>query len=186
MEYTMKRILLLLAVTIFTASSLSAGVGVGAFGGLAIPIAQDDQDKGKVFGLKARLKAIPLFAIEPYLSFAKYGDKVIEGLVGGEFKGSKVNSYGVDALLGAPMGGPGLKPYVILGAGFFSTKADETNTVVEDKTRLGLSGGLGFDIGFGPTFSVDARGKLNVISQEEGGSKKSATITVGATLFLGM
>jgi len=181
----MRKAVLMLALVLLlcsTAAGQSVRFGVGAFGGPDFPIGSDDQAQGTVFGIRAKISAFPIITFEPSLAFTSFGEPSSDDFVL-DLDGSKVTAYGVDALLGAPVGGKGFAMFGILGAGFYKVKRDQT---FEDHTELGWSAGLGFALGFTPMVSADARGKLNVMPYEEGGALKSVSATVGINYFFGM
>jgi hypothetical protein len=68
------------------------------------------------------------------------------------------------------------------GAAFYSFSRDND----EDETRFGLSAGLGVEIGLGKTLGLDFRGKLHMVTQDGGGSRKMANITAGLNYYLGI
>ncbi len=177
----MRRTILLLLCGIFistVAAAQTPKMGVGAFGGLTIPIIQDDQGSGKIFGFMARFK-LGFLSLEPNVAFAKYGEPdPVEGIDLG-IDGSKVTSYGVDAVLGGGPGVPGFKPIFVGGIASYKMKNDDTQY---DESRIGYSGGLGFLFGFSPKLDLSVRGKLHVIPLDGGGSKKSASVTGGLIL----
>lgn len=181
----MRRLLILLALVLMFCSSVWAvgpSFGVGFSAGTDIPIVQQDQKSGSVFGFKGRIKLIPLISLEPNLNFTKFGAPVIAGLNTTGLEGSKITAVGLDATLGAGMGGPGFKPYLLFGFGSFKTKNDVTKA---DVSTFGWTTGLGFEIGVGPTLGLGVRGKLAILPQENGGSKKSAALTGGINYYFG-
>ncbi|UCG63120.1 MAG: outer membrane beta-barrel protein [Candidatus Zixiibacteriota bacterium] len=181
----MRRAGLLFTLLLLLCSSVSAqGVrfGVGAFGGMDFPIGQDDQAKGTVFGLKGKVNFIPIITFEPKVAFTSFGEPEGDEVVLG-FDGSKVTFYGIDAVIGAPFGGKGFGMFAVVGAGFYNYKRDQTS---QDDTNLGWSAGLGFSIGFVPMISADFRGTGHVVPYDEGGTKKSVSVTAGLNYFFGM
>ncbi len=181
----MRKAVLVMTVLLLLCSSVSAqGVkfGVGAFGGMDYPVGQDDQTQGTIFGIRGKVKVLPIITLEPRLAFTSFGDAESEDFVL-DLEGSKVNAYGVDAVIGAPFGGQGFAMFGVLGAGFYNMKRDQT---FEDFTNLGWSAGFGFAIGFTPMVSADARGMAHVIPFDEGGTAKSVSVTVGLNYFFGM
>ncbi len=175
----MKKLILALFLGILmTATASAAGIGFGAYGGMSIPIVQEDQGNGTVFGVKAKFKMIGGISVEPNINFVKYGEADF-GF--GARDGSKVSYYGLDLLLGG-MGMPvGPRFYIIGGAALYSVTRDND----EDASDFGLNGGLGIEIGFGGPLALDIRGKGHVIIFE-GASKKFATITGGLNYYFGM
>lgn len=170
--------LLLLSVAV---NGEGAKIGVGAFGGLNIPLVQDDQASGTAFGVMVRIKFLPFLSAEPNAMFGKWGEPGdVDGFELG-IDGSKITSFGVDAILGSVPGSVGLKPYAVIGVGTYKVKNDDTGY---DESNLGWSGGLGFGIGFSPKFDIDVRGKLLVIPQDQG-SKKALTLTGGLLYYFG-
>ena len=114
----MKRTLMLALCLLLlsqVASSQTPGIklGVGVFGGLNYPLVQNDQASGTVFGFKGRVK-LAIITLEPNVAFAKYGSPDIAGVID-DPEGSKMTSFGLDALLGSPVGGPGLAVFVVRG-----------------------------------------------------------------------
>ena len=160
-------------------------MGVGASGGMNMPLLQDDQKSGSTFEFRGRFQAVPLFVLEPKLSLTYYGSPdEIEG-VAWDIGGSKITSYGVDAVLSGPMDAIGLKPFFVAGIGFYKTSNDDTENVLESATKFGWSAGLGFGIGVSPKFDVDVRGKAHVISHEGSSSKKSVALYGGLNYYFG-
>lgn len=178
-----KELKVLLLVVLLAQPALAGGItfGVGAAVGLDYPIIQEDQARGTVFGFKGRLKAIPSIALEPNIYFTNHGDPDYEDLDLG-LEGSKITSYGVDATLGAGFGTVGIKPYGLLGVGFYKVKRDQT---LQDETNFGWSAGFGIEVGVNPTVGLDVRGKLVVIPTDGGGSKKSASVIGGLNYYFG-
>jgi hypothetical protein len=180
----MKRILLILAMVLLLtplANAQGAKFGVGAFGGINIPIAMSDQASGSAFGFKARVKLLPILTVEPNLTLGKWGGPGVVDGVDLEIDGSKITSYGVDATIGHSLGSKGFKPLAALGASIYSIKNDDTGY---DESKLGYSLSLGFGFGFSPLIDVDVRGKL-VIAPQEDGSKKAVMITGGLNYYFG-
>lgn len=183
-------LLLALSVTVFgsdkwstpASSSQNIKFGIGFAAGMNTPIVQQDQKSGSIFGFKIRAKLLPAIVLEPNLYFAKYGKPTVKDYPDYDLEGSKVTSYGIDAALGAPIGGTGLKFYGVGGVGYYNTKRVQTG---QDDTRFGWSAGLGFEIGFTSVIALDLRGKAVVIPGEGGGSKKSASVTGGLNYYFG-
>ena len=182
----MKRMLAVIAVVVLLAPIVAAqapSFGVGAFGGLDIPVLQDDQGQGTIFGLRGRIRVLPIVTIEPNVSFTKWGDPEL-GIAGvtNDLDGSKVTFYGVDGTLGAPLAGPGFRVFAIGGIGFYKVKRDQTG---EDDTDLGYSGGVGFGLGLSPLIGIDLRGKFHVVPIDGGGSRKSVSAVLGLNYAFG-
>ncbi len=175
-------VILLLLMCPLVAAQSAVKLGAGVFGGLDMPVGQDDQAKGTVFGIRARIKAIPIITFEPKLAFTSFGEPDSDILTLG-LDGSKLTAYGVDATIGAPFGGKGFAMFGVVGAGFYKMKRDQT---FQDDTNLGWLAGLGFSIGFSPFISGDVRGTAHVIPYDDGGSKKSVSATAGLNYYFGM
>lgn len=161
-------------------SAQTPKIGIGGFAGLSIPVAQDDQASGSEFGFRARVK-LAFVTVEPNFTIAKWGQADPPSGVTDMPDGSKVTSFGVDALLGGAPGVPGLKPFFVLGAASYKVKNDDTQF---DQSRLGFSAGLGFLFGFSPKFDLDVRGKGVVVPMDGGGSKKAISVTAGVAVNL--
>jgi hypothetical protein len=154
-------------------------LGAGAFGGVEIPIVQEDQGSGSVFGFKGRVGIIPLIALEPYIAFTKFGTAEVEG-IDFNLEGSKMTAFGLDATLGNQLGTIGIRPYLLAGLGFFTYSNDITSDIYDDGgTRFGGSFGVGLGLALSPRLGLDLRGKANIATAEGGGSKKSVAITGG-------
>ena len=180
----MKKLLMVtLGLILMFQSASAAGmeVGVGAFGGVGIPVIQDDQSQGTVFGIRGSIKAMSVIVLEPHVTFLKYGDPDVDAIID-DGPGSKVTSYGVDARLGSLMG-PGMSPFFFVGLGIYKTKNDDLQV---DNSEVGLSGGLGVEIGMGPSLGLEVRGRFDVVGTEGGGSKKAALITAGVNYHFGL
>ena len=178
----MRRIFVILGLMLLCVSLANAQapkIGIGAFGGMNMPILQDDQGNGTVFGIKAKVKIIPVILFEPNMTFGKWGEAdPIEGVTLGS--GSKINSFGIDAILGGSPGMAGVKPFFLVGAGIYSVKNDDTGY---DNSKFGYSAGLGIGIGVGPKMDIDICGKA-IFAPQDGGAKKAIFITGGFTYYL--
>ena len=171
----------IVAVLLLAALSVSAQtpkLGVGAFGGLSIPLAQDDQASGTVFGFRARFSLAGSLALEGQLGMTKWGQAdPIDGITLPD--GSKLTSFGVNGILGGGPG-PGMKPFFLAGFGSYKIKNDDTGF---DESRMGYSGGIGLGFGLGPKLGLDVRGEAVIIPMDGGGSKKAVTGTAGLMMF---
>lgn len=178
-----KSILIVTLILLFAQIAAAQGIkfSAGAFGGVSVPIVQEDQGQGTVFGLMARFNAMSIFVIEPNLSFGKWGEPdPIDGFDLG-IDGSKVTSFGVNVLLGGQPGNPGIKPYFLGGFSYFKVSNDDTNF---DESELGFAVGLGLSVSFMPELDLDLRARGIVIPVSDG-SKKAVEVTVGALYNFG-
>lgn len=184
-----KRIILLgIAILLLPVVSMAQGIslGVGASGGLNIPIVQNDQASGTAFGIRGLVGLMSFVRVEPNISFAKYGDPTIdEPGITSDLDGSKLTSYGVDAVLGAPMGTPGLAPFGLVGAGFYKAKRDQTADFDSGDSDFGWRFGLGLGMGLSSGLALDVRGVLNLVTVEGGSSKKTIFAQAGLNYFFG-
>ncbi|MDZ4723255.1 MAG: outer membrane beta-barrel protein [candidate division Zixibacteria bacterium] len=180
----MRKPILIISALLLMASSTTAVLpkfGIGVFGGLNIPVVQQDQGNGTLFGVRGRLKVLPFAVFEPNATFGKFGDPDdIEGIDLGN--GSDFNSFGLDVTLGGLPGVVAFKPFLVVGIGSYTTKNDMTKV---DNSDVGYSVGLGVGLGFSPKFDIDVRGKAIIIPIDEGGSKKTINATVGLTYNIG-
>jgi hypothetical protein len=175
----MKRMVLFacLALTLAAGAAGAATIGVGAFGGVSVPIVQDDNGQGTVFGIRVPVSLLPLLTIEPYFLSGAGGDKE-QDLGGGTVitrTGIDVTGFGANAML--TMGGP-LSFYPFVGIG--SHKLERTGL---DETRTTFNFGLGLGISPMPKLGVHLRGELNAAVQDEA-SRKWGTVTAGVTYNL--
>ena len=165
-----------------TAQAQSIKVGIGFSAGMDVPIGQEDQKSGSLFGFKARIKLLPAIALEPNLFFTKYGQPSPKEIPDYDLPGSKITAYGVDATLGANVGGTGIKPYGILGVGYYTVKREEAD---QKFSEIGWSAGLGLEVGITSVVGLDFRGKLVIIPVDGGDSKKAASLTGGLNYYFG-
>lgn len=163
----------LVAVALCAGPARAASIGLGPFGGVSIPIVQDDQGNGSVFGLRAPVQIVPLLRVEPFWSTSALGDKTVD--VGGTSftrTGSDVTTFGLNAMLS--LGGP-VTFYPFVGIG--SVKFDRTG---QDESFTSYHMGLGLGLSPIPKLSVDLRAELQAAAKD-GTSRKMGNITLGAS-----
>jgi hypothetical protein len=167
-------ILMLFVLALLPCAAGATSVGVGAFGGTSIPIVQDDNGSGTVFGLRAPVSLLSLVTVEPYFAKISGGDKDqdIEGTTITR-SGMNVTAFGANVLL--TFGGK-IQLYPFAGIG--SYKLQRLN--LEDQTNTAYTFGLGLGISPLPKLSIHLRGELAAAVDGET-SRKWANATLGVS-----
>ncbi len=174
----MKRMLVfaLAATALLSSIAQARSIGLGFFGGASVPIVQEDQDQGTLWGFRAPVKLVPLFTAEPFFSSSALGDKTVD-LSGFSVtrEGSDVTTFGLNAML--TLGGPvSFYPFVGIGSAKFKRTA-------QDESFTSYHMGLGVGFSPIPKVSVDLRGELQAAA-DGGASRKMANISLGASYSL--
>ena len=174
----MKRIFfaasLLLALSAGTAGATAVGVEV--FGGAAIPIVQDDNNTGPMFGIRVPVTLPAIFTIEGFYSRTQ-GGETKRTLEGEEYvrSGYDVSAFGANLILGQT-GGGGFTffPY----AGIMSNRLSRPGG--QDFNNIGFDFGLGVGFSIVPKLWIDARAEgAMIITENDNTSRKYGNLNVG-------
>jgi hypothetical protein len=174
----MKRLAACIFILALAAGPASAvSLGVGAFGGMSIPIVQDDNGQGQIYGARVPVGVTPIFTIEPYASFTQGGDKdeTINNIPLTR-SGIEMQSYGANLLLTF---GTGFQMFPFAGIGMTTSERDGL-----DQSSMQYNIGLG--IGFAPfalPLSFDVRGEYASVLDEDNSNtaRNYGNVTLGAT-----
>lgn len=165
-----------------------ADLAVGAYGGMVIPVVNDEAELGPLFGIQARLSFYQFLAIGAHYQNANYGDPEQTFFEGtpqqftGAKDGGSVNTFSGDLYLGR-VGGQGFNFYLVGSIGSFSWSRD-----AGDVTKALYAGGLGFEIILPFSIGLEGRGMFEVapyggdeVGNASGdGSYKNATWFIAA------
>jgi opacity protein-like surface antigen len=164
----------LFALVLVPAVAAAGTLGIGAYGGLSIPILYDTASNGALYGLRAPVNLIPLLTIEPFYAQSSLGDK--DETFGGQSytrSGPDVKSFGANALFNLGT----MYPYVGIGSTTFEQSGSE------DVTDTSLNFGLGLGFKVMPKLTIDLRGELSAVVTGDT-SRKLGNLTVGASYAL--
>jgi hypothetical protein len=176
----MRRIFVLtaLALALTAATAGAVSVGVGAFGGVSIPVVNDLSKQGSQFGIRVPVSLIPMLSADAFFSKASLGD--VEDNFGGPITytrdGGDLTVFGVNAAL--TMGPPAFRIYPFAGIGSYKLKREGVEDISKAGYQFGL--GLGFAIPALVGLGVDVRGEFAMIPTDQT-SQKFANVTAGVS-----
>jgi hypothetical protein len=173
MRSTFTKVALILSALAGPASA--ADVGLGAFGGVSIPVVHEAAKQGSLFGVRLPVRLVPMVTFEPYYSKAALGDGEVDA-AGFPYTrdGGDVTSFGVNALL--TFGGAAFfKLFPIVGLGSYRIERE----AMDEIRKAGYNFGLGFGLSPIPKLTLSVRGELALVPTGET-SQKFASVTVGA------
>jgi hypothetical protein len=156
-------------------------IGIGAYGGLNLPIAQEDAGTGSLLGTKLRIVVHPLLAVEPALTFFQQGDSEVD--IAGQTEvldGGQSTALGLNLVFGSVGPRDGVGFYGMLGIASHAMKQDGT----KDESRLALNFGPGLEVGIGPGLALALEGRLHMISLDGGGARKNLGVAGGIIYYL--
>ena len=151
----------------------ATSVGAQVFGGASIPIVQDDNATGAIFGIRVPVSVHSIVTVEPYFASSALGSKEQQiGSFNYSREGFDVTAFGANLVLGWGNEVFRFFPYAGIGSHQLSRSGSE------DISDVGYNFGLGF--GFVPItkLSVDVRGEFNMIATGDT-SRKFANIMLG-------
>ncbi|NOT33152.1 MAG: outer membrane beta-barrel protein [Candidatus Eisenbacteria bacterium] len=153
-------------------------IGIGAYGGLSIPIAQDDNGQGPIFGLRVPVRLAPMFTVEPFFAMTQAGDADQE--IGGiqyTRDGFEATGFGANLLLTF---GDKIQFYPFGGLSM-STLSREGS---EDLELTGFNFGLGLGVSPVEKVRLHLRGEgQSLIKDERGRMFGNVTVGVSYDLF---
>jgi hypothetical protein len=176
----MKRILCVASIALALASAparaATVSIGVEAFGGIDVPILQDDADQGTVFGARLPVHVSPLLTLEPWYSSSELGDRstTIAGL-SYDIDGGKLTGFGVNLRLGG-MAAPGLSLFPYAGIGSYTLDRASSG----ERTEVGYGAGLGLVLTPAPKLGIGLRGEFDLVPTGDT-SRKYANVTLGVS-----
>lgn len=172
-------LLSLAALLIVTGTAHATGAGVGVFGGVSLPVANDLASQGSQFGVRVPVSLGPIVTVEPYYARSALGD--VEETFGPTTytrDGGDVSSFGVNARLFSPgVGIVRFYPFVGLG----TNRIEQSG--LADLTKLGWNFGLGLGVAPVSRLWIDLRGELQAIVTDQT-SRKFTNITLGVSYDL--
>jgi hypothetical protein len=173
---------LVVSVLCLAPAACATGWGVGGFGGVSIPIVQDDAGRGYVAGAHLRLSLGGLLGIEPNFTYFRDGDWTFEnqGELIYDGKGSKVSAFGVNVILGGAGPLTGFRFFPFVGAKFYN----QSTPGLDSETQVGWNAGLGLEIGIGK-IGIEARAAGELMKMKDKGSRKWAHVTGGLNYYFG-
>ena len=172
----------LLTGLLLTGAASAAQIGLGAYGGINVPVLNDLSKQGSDFGVRVPIKLGDLFSVEGFYSQSALGD--VEDTFGGSSytrDGGNLKAFGANALLTV---GEGFRVFPFAGVGSYRL----TRSGSEDVSDMGFQFGLG--LGFLPDpaverLSIDIRGEVDMVVTDQT-SQKYAKATAGVSyLFFG-
>jgi len=167
--------LTLLALVLISAGASAADIGLGAYGGVTIPVLNDLSKQGSDFGIRIPVKLIPMVTVEPYYASSSLGDaEETFGSVTYTRDGGDLKAYGANLLL--TFGAPAFQFFPFAGIGSYKLKREGA----EDVSDAGYSFGLGLGISPIPKIGVNVRGEFDMVLTDQT-SQKFAKVTAGAS-----
>jgi hypothetical protein len=180
-EFMKRRIYLVaflaLLIAPLTASAGQPTIGISGYGGLNIPVVQDDVKSGPMFGVRVPVTLISFLSVEPYFLTSSLGDGEEE--IGGftyTRDGFQQTGFGINAMLGSLAAGPMIRFYPYAGIG--SNKLTRVGS--SDISEVGYNFGFGLGITPAHGIGLHLRGGLNMIKTGDT-SRKFANATLGVS-----
>ena len=166
-----------LALALVPAIASAGSVGIGAFGGLSVPVLTDPASNGPQYGVRVPIHVLPLLTFEGFYAQSALGDAQ-DTFAGQSYtrSGPDLHTYGANAVFKF---GEGVKFYPLVGIG--STKIEQSGA--EDVTETSLNFGLGFGFPVMPKLDLDLRGELSSVITGDT-SRKYGNFTVGVSYAL--
>ena len=169
-------VMTVLALALCVPTARAAEIGIGAFGGVSIPILNDLSEQGTQFGVRVPVNLLPLLTVEPYFSSSALGevDEDFGGPIEFTRDGGDLTAFGANALF--TFGSPMVKFFPFVGIGSFKLERDGA----EEVSDMGVTFGLGLGISPVPKLSFSVRGEMAAIITDET-SQKFANVNAGAS-----
>ena len=171
--------LALLALTLTAGTAAAVDIGIGAFGGLNVPIVNDLSEQGSVFGLRVPVRVAPLLIVEPFYSSSALGDveETFETSNTYTRDGGDETAFGANALFA--FGQPSFYFFPFAGICSYKIERDASDEI----RHVGYS--FGFGIGFSPIpkLGLNLRGEFDMIMTGDT-SQKFGKVTAGASYSL--
>jgi hypothetical protein len=159
------------AIALAAGPARAAGVGVGVFGGVGLPVIQQDTGQGPQFGLRLPVRLLPFATVEPYYAHTSGGEKDQSlGDLTVVYDGIDVSSYGANLLLTF---GRRIQIFPYAGIGTFQMTRPQF-----DEVKTGYIFGLGLGLSPLPRLSLQLRGELAAVVEGDV-SRKWANVTGG-------
>ena len=186
----MKFGLLLTLVLVMSAGTAGAIVDIsaGVFGGMDVPVVNDEAGSGALYGLQAKVTLLPFFALGGFYRASSYGEiseTFFEGKADefiGTVDGGSASSFGLDAYLGtSPAIGGGVNVYLVGSVGSWKWTRDHR----DDVSEIAFSVGPGVEIVLPFNVGVEGRALFQIVPTENSGSIKSFIWFVGANYHFG-
>lgn len=170
------------AMILVATTANATTIGVGAFGGLAIPIVNDLSTQGSTFGVRVPVGITPMFTAEGFYSQSALGDAEEDfgGSVTYTRDGGEVKGFGANAILNFG-GGSSFHLFPFGGIGSYTIERSGSEDISEVGYNFGL--GVGFSFPSLTGFAFDVRGEALMIKTGDT-SQKFGNVTAGVTYKL--
>jgi hypothetical protein len=167
--------MLALGLCLIASAANARSLGVSGFAGMSIPIVQDDNGSGPIFGLRVPVQVLNHVTLEPFFASTNNGDASLDiGGVSATRSGFDVTSFGANALLTF---GNGFRFYPFVGISSNSLKRTGSDT----RSLTGFGGGLG--IGIAPTSRIALHIRGEATSMKSGGSGRLFAMVTGGVSY---
>lgn len=183
------RLKVALVLAILTAAgSAHAGLSVGPYIGMSIPVVNDEAKVGPLFGAQAKLGLFSWIGVGAYAQGSNLGDAsqlFFEGTPAEttmQLDGGSVVSYGASLFLGKTNSESGLNVYLLGSIGHFIWSRENR----EDISKPSYQGGLGMEVVIPNGIGIEGRALLEAVPTDNDGSIKSFNWWIGASYHFGV